>query len=489
MLKYLPAIVAISLLAGCAKAPVPVEQQFIDDAAAALGGKSNIEAVSTLTIEGQGHMLNLGQDLTPESVTMRFEISGYELAVDLANGSSRTELTRTPQFTYFRGPDPMRLVFGIDGGIAYNIGADGSAQRAPENMARERRSTYYHHPLPLLQAALLGTATTSNVRDEDGHTLADFKTSDGKSLTMAVDATTKLPVYIRSADHHSYLRDVTRQTNFSQYEEVGGINLPSELSQTLDEFSVFNLRLTAHNINAAVGDLSAPPEAASAEPISGASPANVTAEEVADGVWFLAGQSHHSVLIEFSDHLMVVEAPNETRTLAVLAKAAELVPDKPVTQLVNTHHHFDHSAGIRAAVSEGLTIVTQAANEAFYRRMAEQPSTIVPDALAHKPQAIKIEVVEDVRSYADDSMAVELYHIAGNPHSDSMLMAYLPEHRLIIEADAFTPSPGRAQLFSPNLLENIQRHGLEIDRIVPIHGGVGDFAELESHVQGLPNQR
>jgi len=37
-----------------------------------------------------------------------------------------------------------------------------------------------------------------------------------------------------------------------------------------------------------------------------------------------------------------------------------------------------------------------------------------------------------------------------------------------------------------NLLDNILRLGLEIDRIVPIHGG--DFDELETHVQGLRNQ-
>ena len=53
----------------------------------------------------------------------------------------------------------------------------------------------------------------------------------------------------------------------------------------------------------------------------------VTAEELAPGVWFLAGQSHHSVVVEFADHLTLIEAPqNDTRTLAVIAKARELRP-------------------------------------------------------------------------------------------------------------------------------------------------------------------
>ena len=43
----------------------------------------------------------------------------------------------------------------------------------------------------------------------------------------------------------------------------------------------------------------------------------VTAEKVADGVWFIAGGSHNSVAIEMKDHLMLVEAPlNDGRTRA-----------------------------------------------------------------------------------------------------------------------------------------------------------------------------
>jgi len=484
-LKYGSLTIAVLLLAACSEAPVSQEQQFIDDVAAALGGKANIESMNTVAVEGEGYMQNVGQDMTPESTELRFAISDYSFRADLNTGSSRTEQTRTPEFEYFRGPDPITQVFGIDGDVAYTVAPDGSARRAPQTVATAQRSTFYHHPVPLLRATLLGSATVGNVRSEDGLVLADFTTSEGNTLTMAVDSSTNLPTYIRSTVHHDYLRDVTRTTSFSDYAATGEMTAPTTLSIDLDEFHLISLRLTSQIPNADVGDLSAPPDAVATAPSTGPAPANVTAEAVADGVWFLAGQSHHSVLIEFSDHLMVVEAPNEVRALAVEAKAAELVPDKPIRYLVNTHHHFDHSGGIRTAVSQGQTIVTQAANEAFYRRMADQPSTIVPDAQSGQQQAISIEVVEDARTYADDSMTVELYHVADNPHSSSMLMAYLPVQKLIIEADAFTPNPSRPQKYSPNLLANIQRLELEIERIVPIHGAIGDFAELEAHVQEL----
>ena len=33
------------------------------------------------------------------------------------------------------------------------------------------------------------------------------------------------------------------------------------------------------------------------------------AQQVAPGIWYLAGGSHHSVLVEFADHLTLIEAP------------------------------------------------------------------------------------------------------------------------------------------------------------------------------------
>lgn len=485
--KYVPLTIAFVLVASCAEAPVSTEQQFIENVSTALGGANAIEAANTLTMEAEGRMLNLGQDLTPESATMEFDISNYKLTANLVNGSSRTELTRTPLFDYFRGRDPMQQVFGIDGNVAYDIAPDGNTRRASDGVAAERRSSYYHHPLPLLRAVLMSTANISNIRDDGGLRMADITTDEDQKLTLAVDQTSNLPVYIRSTDHHSYLRDVVRKTDFSDYTTVGELKLPSVISQSLDEFHLFRIQAQSQTLNTQIGDVSAPLEASSAPAATGSAPATVAVEQLDDGIWFLNGQSHHSVLFEFSDHLMLLEAPNEARTLAVIAKARELVPGKPLTHLINTHHHFDHSGGLRAAVSEGLTIVTQAANEAFYRRMAVQPSTIVPDSLAQAPQAIKIEVVEEKATYEDEAMTVELYHIVDSPHSSSILMAYLPEQRLIIEADVFNPGRTTPQTFAPNFLDNIQRYGLEVDRIVPIHGGVVGFEMLESTVQELRN--
>ena len=481
--------VVVVSLAACSEPPPPpsAEAQFVDDVATALGGAEAFESVTTYSMEGSGRMLNVGQDLTPEAATMVFDITDYRLSADLANERSRTSMVRTPLFDYFRGRDPMYLVSGIDGNVAYDVGPDGTARRAHDDVAADRRANYFHHPLPLLRAVITGSASVSNVRDDGDLTLADVSTSDGYAITLAVDGETSLPAYTQSTDYHFYLQDVVRRTRFADYASAGSLSLPTQISQSIDEFQAFTLDVSAQMTNAAIDNISAPESAATSAAISGAAPVNVVETPLAEGVWLLAGQSHHSVLVEFSDHLMVIEAPNEGRVLGVIAKADELVPGKPVTQVVNTHHHFDHSGGIRAAVSEGLTIITQAANEAFYRRMAEQPSTIKPDALARSPRPIAIETVDEHRTYEDESMTVELFHVADNPHSSSILMAYIPEHRLLVQVDLFTLGRTTPQLFAPNLLDNIVNYGLEVETIVPLHGERFDIDALRTAVAELRN--
>ena len=67
--------------------------------------------------------------------------------------------------------------------------------------------------------------------------------------------------------------------------------------------------------------------------------------------------------------------------------------------------------------------------------------------------------------------------MAANPHSDTMLMAYLPAERLLIEVDAFSPG-GSYHPYAANLLGHVQRLKLNVDRIVPLHGTVQPFSAL-----------
>jgi glyoxylase-like metal-dependent hydrolase (beta-lactamase superfamily II) len=330
-------------------------------------------------------------------------------------------------------------------------------------------------------------ARLANPRTEANARVLDVTTADGLAFTLTIDAATGRPTSVASTTGNPNLGDVVIETSFSDYQDVGGLQLPARLTTRTDRFTTAEVRAAKQTVDAEVGALSAPPAAASAARVAGPPPATVTAEEVAKGIWFLGGQSHHSVLVEFADHLMLIEAPqSEARTLAVIAKARELRPDKPLTKVVNSHHHFDHSAGIRAAVSEGLGVVTHAGNRTFFEEIVKRPHTVVPDALAKKPAPLSIQTVDNELVVEDKVMAVTLYPISGNPHSDTMLMAYFPRERVLVEVDAY--SPGSAvQPYAPNLLENITKRKLRVDRIVPLHGTIAPFAELVKSVAATSN--
>ena len=462
-----------------AAAPLYAQNDVVTDAAAAMGGRDRILAVRTLVIEGEGMNGNLGQDMTPEATGQQFTVSGYRRVVDLTNGRARIEQTRTPTFVYFQGPAPQKQVLGIDGDVGYNVAANGSATRIAPAAARDRRVEYYHHPLTVIRAALEPSATLSNMRTAGRESLVDIALANGVQLTLGIDASTKLPARVTSRTDNPVLGDVVIETTFTDYQDVNAVKLPSRMTTTTDTLTTADLRVSKQALDAEVGDLASPVLPAPA----GAPPVNVTAEVVAPGVWLLAGQSHHSVLVEFSDHLTLIEAPqSEARTLGVIAKAREVRPGKPLTQMVMTHHHFDHSAGVRAAISEGLAVVSHTAAAAFVQEIAKRPHTIAPDALAKNPKPVRVTPVGDELVLQDGAMTVHLYPIAGNPHGDSLLMAYFPKERILVQADVF-PS-ANAPAYAANLLENVRKRNLQIDRIVGVHGAIAPFSALEEAVAG-----
>src|SRR5439155_1503288 len=79
--------------------------------------------------------------------------------------------------------------------------------------------------------------------------------------------------------------------------------------------------------------------------------------QLAPGVFFLGGGTHNSLAIEQTNGIVIVEPPlYDERSDAVIAWASAQFPGKPITHLVITHFHDDHSGGLRAYVALGATI-------------------------------------------------------------------------------------------------------------------------------------
>jgi glyoxylase-like metal-dependent hydrolase (beta-lactamase superfamily II) len=162
---------------------------------------------------------------------------------------------------------------------------------------------------------------------------------------------------------------------------------------------------------------------------------------------------------------------------AVLAKAKETIPNKPVRYVVTSHHHWDHLGGIRAAIDEGATIVTHESNKAFLERVATSPHTLGPDRQASSQKPVQIQTVGDDGQLTDGKRVIELHRLQGYEHTGDMLVVYLPREQILGEPDAFTPpaQPGAALVppavpSAKALADNIARLKLNVKTIAPFHG-------------------
>ncbi len=72
-------------------------------------------------------------------------------------------------------------------------------------------------------------------------------------------------------------------------------------------------------------------------------------------------------------------------TLARIDAANALVRGKQVTAVIVSHHHFDHTAGLRAAVSRGLSVISHRGNEGIIREMIERPAVVYPGRSREEP--------------------------------------------------------------------------------------------------------
>ena len=503
MTTRLFAVVALlALMAGTTGA-----QQDARSILQAVAKNIGADSVKTISITGTGWNAAAGQSFSPTEDWPKFEVTSYTRVIDFDARYSREQMTRRQGSYPPRGgggtplQGEQRLDAILSGNVAWNVQGNmpapivrGYLDGIP--VAELRQLEIVLTPHGFVKAALAGGANPRAVSwTPRGRRVTEVSfTALGKYRVSGTINDQNVIEFVQTRVGNPVFGDMLYETRYGPYKDFGGVKFPTVIHHHQGDdrlnpgHNVMDIRVSAVQANVAVPAVAVPDAVRAPAP-----PVRVASQKLAEGVWFLGGGSHNSMAVEFRDFVAVVEAPlNEERSLAVMAEVYRLIPGKPIRYLVNTHHHFDHSGGLRTYVAEGATIVTHQANREFYEKVvfSGSPRTLQPDRLfALNPDVVRDAVLEPVNQkyvLSDGTRMLDLYPVQGLGHAATMLVAYLPKEKILVNADLYSPPAQGAPLPAANpnmrtLNQNIQRLRLDVAQHVPIHGRVGtndEFAKI-----------
>jgi len=437
--------------------------------------------VKSLQYAGSGTTFALGQNPSPGTPWVRYNTKSYTRTINYDTVSMRDEIVRTseqpPRVAFIVGEQRQILV--VSGTHAW--GQVGENINPALAAVADRQHQLWITPHGVMKAAMKNNATVQ-AQTEGGKKMTTISFAvPGQLKVKALVNERNLVEKVDSWNTNPVLGDMLTETTYADYKDFGGVQFPTKITQKQGGFPTIDLTISEVKPNAPV-DIQVPDNVRQAS-------VKVETDKVADGVWYLTGGTHHSVLVEMNDHLVVIEGPqDDARATAVIAEVKKTVPNKPIKYVVNSHHHFDHAGGLGAFVAEGAIIITHDVNKAFLEQSLAAPRTVQPDKLAQSGKKATVEGMQDKRVLSDGTRTVELYLIQGNAHHDGLIMAYLPKEKLLVEADAYTPvapnapQPAQPNPFSMNLYDNVERLKLAVDQLLPLHGRKVPLAELQKAI-------
>ncbi|MFP5380350.1 MAG: MBL fold metallo-hydrolase [Vicinamibacteria bacterium] len=455
-----PVLLALLALASCAGEDPRVR---LSRAAERIGATTLV----SMRYEATGHLHVFGQSARPGNPGPRFALDEYVVEIDFTAPAMAETFTRRPigpprggAGQPLEGPERHRWAVARD--VAWDETPDGVVARA-RPVVEERFVEIWLTPHGFVKAALAHDAAVTP-RD-DGGLVVRFTALDRYTVTGEIGPDDFVE-RVESAVVDPLAGDVPVLAVYHGYRQFGGLWFPTVISRSKGGQPVHDLEVRGVIAGAPVA--LAPP----ADLPDGDARPPVAIDEVDEGVHYVTGGTHHSVVIEFNDHLAIVEAPlDEAWSEAVIAAVREAIPGKTIRYVINTHHHADHAGGLRTYVAEGAVVVTHEINRPFYERLWLTPRTLAPDRLSASARAPSFITVDDWHEFTDLRRVVEVHHVAGNGHDDGLLMVWLPRERILIQADA--PAEGDdLDVYAANLEANIERLGLAVERRLALRGEV-----------------
>lgn len=461
-------------------------REVLDKSVAAYGGLENLRGIQNFSLKAVGETVQRNQSRK----TFMAERTPYQfdIAFDIKNN-------RISQITQGGYPGGFKYHSGFavnkTDGVSFDFIRSTSVAR-PNVPPTAFRSRFRLLPQFLIlnvverasRLRYLGKADF----DKRLHNVVSYANEDGAEVALYFDEKTNLLSKFETLGTDPFFGDAVFETIFPAYRNENNQPIPNGRINKINDELTEELRYEQVSFNTTLADekFKAPAEF-KAVTFPPAQPLN----KLSENVYTVTAGGYNVLFVGFKDYVFVMEAPgNDSVSRQAIEQIKKTFPDKPIRYVSVTHHHDDHAGGLRTYIAEGATVIAAPGERAFFERAAKSRFTIDPDSLARNPQPLKIETIENGRRVlTDGTTTVEILDIGAGPHTEEMLVAYLPNEKMLYQGDLLNrPSNGDypiANDTTAHFARWIEGKKLAVEKIIPVHGTVTTMEELRQSVAAM----
>ncbi|MGA9995555.1 MAG: MBL fold metallo-hydrolase, partial [Pyrinomonadaceae bacterium] len=499
MKKVLNIMLCFCLVQVCFYQPVAAQQaksasersylqarQVVEAGIKAMGGLQALQSINDVTRELSGTRSDQGQGMQPVPAnTVQPPVLNHPKQTSIRDLKNQRAFDETEATIFGGQPFKFRSISNSTTNATLNYVSRTVRESPPAALLNVRAARFRRYPESLLLTVWNRPESLRWLGDGEHEgrkqRVVTFSDSDGSQIALYFDAQTNMLTKQEVIGDDPVLGDITIETIYSDWRPVGKVMLPFRYTDKVGGSVLQDLRAAIITLDAHPADsLFTMPEGFAKLELT---PPTPTVKKLSEDVYAILG-AYNSIFVVFKDYVLVLEAgANNRYSQSSIAEIRKVAPDKPIRYLVSTHFHFDHLSGVRSYIAEGTTIVTTQSAKSVIEQLAKREHVMRPDALSKKPTAPIIETFQNKRVFDDGAHTVELYQIA-NPHAGEMIIAYLPKEKILFEADMLDidtaeSGPSAAGEDTADLAAWIQKTGLQIETIVPVHGHPGTLADLQ----------
>ncbi len=524
----LTAILSSSVMAHTSSTkPVAVDSasgyQKITKMADAMGGLNTILSLQGVEYIANGNKFEPEQSNKPGGQFMGVGNYNYKFTNVFGKQQSRTDFVNDLTFPFIQQFAFTEVINGEHGAVFGfdTVFAGPQAPMLSTRLGARVKQNLVSSPLALIhranryaaQVRFLGTEEYNGRR----HQVVSIPGWD-QIIKVYIDVKTKLPSKAETLEDDTVYGDTNWQVTFNDWHEFNGVKLPTKLKHEINGRTINNETRSSINLHANIDpSLFAIPAELIAEfnadqfawgirasqwfnrLVQFAIPFDIDQRtaavsqiiEVAPKIFQAKSITHHSLIIEMKDFLIVTEAPlYEERSQVVISEIKQRWPNKPIKYLVVSHFHNDHIGGIRAYGEIGATIIVGSQTKDHYEAIFKAPHTVFPDAYQVNPVDVTIKTIEAGHDMilTDGTRNVRLFDVA-NRHAIGTVVPFVEDANLVFVSDLYSPqffAQAIPQLFlgwSEDLLAALTVSPLDIQWIIGGHGGVSSYDDFVTQVQ------